>query len=337
MDFVRSFQTLDEKTILPWLRDVRTKAYAPSSGYRVGAILIVKTSSGFLGFAGVNVESIEHRLSIHGEEGALSALITTLGPDVAIESAWVIGGVDHDGPESDIVAHCCGNCRQQLAGIARVPDIRVRNCALSGRVVDTALNDLLPDSFSFDNFNAESSALRSRAIATITPDQDVASLTRRAVRQDPHDIPALRAWAADLNSLNYASHTSQTVILALDNGAYVAGVKVENAVFTGLSAMQAALAIANVSQKPGWSVSEAFVFSERGGDAGPLRDDEIMPLSLSALQILSEFSKSSIIPVTHLCANGDGLTLTLADWGCEAPRMHHETRRIRNGLLLSAA
>ncbi|WP_148285147.1 cytidine deaminase family protein [Micavibrio aeruginosavorus] len=337
MDFVRSFHTLDEKTIMPWLRDVRMQAYAPASGYRVGAVLIVKTATGFLGFAGVNVESIEHRLSIHGEEGALSALVTTLGPDVAIESAWVIGGVDDHGSESDMVAHCCGNCRQQLAGLARTPDIRVRNCALSGRVVDTALNDLLPDSFSFDNFNAESSALRSRAIETITPDQDVNDLARRAVRNEPHDIPALRAWAGELKSLNYASHTSQTVILALDNGTYVAGVKIENAVFTGLSAMQAALAIANVSQKPGWSVTEAFVFSERGGDAGALRGDEIMPLSLSALQILNEFSKSSIIPLTHLCANGDGMTMTLADWGAEAPRMHHETRRIRNGLLLSAA
>jgi cytidine deaminase len=195
MDFVRSFPTLDEKTIMPWLRDVRMKAYAPSSGYRVGAILIVKTLSGFLGFAGVNVESVEHRLSVHGEEGALSALITTLGPDVAIESAWVIGGVDEHGPESDLVAHCCGNCRQQLAGVARTPDIRVHNCALSGRVVDTALNNLLPDSFSFDNFSAEASAMRARAIETVTPDQDVAALVRRAVRHDLQDIAALRAWS----------------------------------------------------------------------------------------------------------------------------------------------
>ena len=108
----------------------RQLAYAPYSGFQVGAALATKAGKIF---AGCNVENVSLGLTICAERSAIAAAIAEGSKDfVAI--AVVTGGKKPAVP--------CGACRQVLAEFA--PNMRVVAATIGGQVQEFDLAELLP-------------------------------------------------------------------------------------------------------------------------------------------------------------------------------------------------
>ncbi len=117
-------------------RAARALAYAPYSGYRVGAALL--TSNGSV-VSAANVENASYGLTICAERAVVVAAIA------AGHRRFEAVAVAADGPEP---ASLCGACRQVLREFPRALELRVLCAGESGeQVVVTTLGDLLPDSF----------------------------------------------------------------------------------------------------------------------------------------------------------------------------------------------
>jgi cytidine deaminase len=117
-------------------RAARERAYAPYSGFRVGAAL--RTEQGEVVTAG-NVENASYGLAICAERAAVAAAVA-LGHR-RFEAIAVAG------PGPDPVPPC-GACRQVLREFPRGPELRVLCAGEAGeRLLDTTLGALLPDSF----------------------------------------------------------------------------------------------------------------------------------------------------------------------------------------------
>jgi cytidine deaminase len=105
-----------------------SKAYAPYSGYLVGASLL--TSDGRV-FDGVNVENAAYPLGVCAEKSAI----------VAAASAGVRPG---DIEAIGITASPCGGCRQWLHEW-RIGRVSFRRA--DGTIADYGADDLLPDTW----------------------------------------------------------------------------------------------------------------------------------------------------------------------------------------------
>lgn len=114
---------------------VREHAYAPYSGFKVGAAL--STPSGRV-FAGCNVENAAYPEGTCAEAGAIAAMIAA--GETRIAALAVIA--DSPGPVAP-----CGGCRQKIAEFAG-PDVIVTMATVSGATRDIAVRDLLPGAFS---------------------------------------------------------------------------------------------------------------------------------------------------------------------------------------------
>lgn len=119
--------------------DARDKAYAPYSGFSVGAALL--TRDGRL-FHGCNVENSVYGLCNCAERTALFAAVAAgYGPGDFAALA-VIG--DTDGPIAP-----CGACRQVMIELG-LPDLAVVLCNLEGETEMTTAGKLLPGAFRMD-------------------------------------------------------------------------------------------------------------------------------------------------------------------------------------------
>jgi cytidine deaminase len=130
--------TVDWKTLVEAATRARANAYAPYSGYQVGAALVA--DDGRI-FAGCNVENASYGLALCAERNAVGQLVAAGGKrPVAI--AVVTAGPEPGSP--------CGLCRQTLTEFA--DDLPI-GLALPGdeapRVIKT-LRDLFPDPFRGD-------------------------------------------------------------------------------------------------------------------------------------------------------------------------------------------
>lgn len=123
------------KTMIALARAARAKAWAPYSGFKVGACL--RTPEGEL-FAGCNVENAAYPQSSCAEASAISALVGAGRRRIA--EVVVVGG--GKGPCTP-----CGGCRQRLAEFARI-DTPVHMADPRGRILlSTTLGALLPHAF----------------------------------------------------------------------------------------------------------------------------------------------------------------------------------------------
>ena len=115
--------------------DVAERAYAPYSGFRVGAA--VRTVAGGV-YVGANLENGSYGLTNCAERAAVAAAVAAEGPSTRIAAVAVV----HPGVEP---CSPCGACRQVLLELA-APDALVRYRSPEGPIT-RPLAELLPDTF----------------------------------------------------------------------------------------------------------------------------------------------------------------------------------------------
>ena len=119
------------------------RAYAPYSGYPVGAA--VRTVSGEV-FVGCNVENAAYPLGNCAEQAALAAMVLGGGRTVT-EVVVVTSGRTPGTP--------CGGCRQRIREFAQ-PETLVHATTVDGNAVTMTMQQLLPVSFGPDHLEPES-------------------------------------------------------------------------------------------------------------------------------------------------------------------------------------
>ncbi|MBQ8508739.1 MAG: cytidine deaminase [Clostridia bacterium] len=123
------------KALIDAARAVRENAYAPYSGYKVGAALLGK--SGRI-YAGCNFENASFGAGACAERVALGAAIAA--GERRFDAICVCGG--------DLSVTPCGICRQALAEFTNNNNLRVICCAPEGdEVREYTLGELLPFGF----------------------------------------------------------------------------------------------------------------------------------------------------------------------------------------------
>jgi len=124
---------MDESRIVAAAVEARGRAYAPYSGFAVGAALL---SKGGRVFTGCNVENASYGLTMCAERVALFRAVAE-----GVREFLVIAVACGEVPCSP-----CGACRQALYEFA--PDLRVIMADGEGRAWNAAsLSELLPSAF----------------------------------------------------------------------------------------------------------------------------------------------------------------------------------------------
>ncbi|GLK77399.1 cytidine deaminase [Methylopila jiangsuensis] len=123
----------------------RERAYAPYSGFTVGAALI--TPDGAI-HAGCNVENAAYPVGACAEAGAISAMVAGGGRRIA--AMLVVAG-------GEGLCTPCGACRQRIREFA-APDTPVHVAGPEGLRRSFTLEQLLPASFGPDVLDAARSA-----------------------------------------------------------------------------------------------------------------------------------------------------------------------------------
>ena len=121
-------------TLLNAARDVRERAYAPYSKFKVGAA--VRGASGQI-YAGCNVENVAYPEGTCAEAGAMAAMVAA-GETELIEVAVIA--------DSPAPVPPCGGCRQKLREFAG-PELPVLVADPGGIRQQWTLDQLLPFSF----------------------------------------------------------------------------------------------------------------------------------------------------------------------------------------------
>jgi cytidine deaminase len=114
-------------------RQARRRAYAPYSGFKVGAAVL----AGGAVFPGANVENASYPVGICAERAALAA--AAVSGARRIDAVAVASGTTEPTPP-------CGMCLQALAELG-APSLPVVLVGAGGGRVETTLRELLPRAF----------------------------------------------------------------------------------------------------------------------------------------------------------------------------------------------
>ena len=124
--------TQADLALLAFAREAQDKAYAPYSGFRVGAAIFADGEI----YQGCNVENAAYGSPMCAERGA--AMAAVLAGNTFFDAIAVVG--DSEDPTVP-----CGSCRQFLAEFN--PDMRVVMGGRLEHVRASSLDELLPDAF----------------------------------------------------------------------------------------------------------------------------------------------------------------------------------------------
>jgi cytidine deaminase len=128
-------------------RDAATRAYAPYSGFHVGAALLLKNGDVV---TGANVENASYGLTLCAETSAVAKIANEGWIGELAEVAIVGGRPDGNALVGSDPVHPCGRCRQILNEAAErsKTDILVHCASGDGDAVKSyRLSELLPASF----------------------------------------------------------------------------------------------------------------------------------------------------------------------------------------------
>ncbi|MEM8570714.1 MAG: cytidine deaminase [Pseudomonadota bacterium] len=120
----------------------RETAYAPYSGFKVGAALLAADGQVY---SGCNVENVAYPEGTCAEAGAIAAMVRG-GAREILELAVVA-----DGP---MPIPPCGGCRQKIAEFASAETVIIM-ARLSGEMTRMNLGELLPGRFRADHMTGD--------------------------------------------------------------------------------------------------------------------------------------------------------------------------------------
>ena len=132
---------MTDKELMRLAIEARERAYAPYSGYKVGAALLGKSGKVYLG---CNVENASYTPTNCAERTAIFKAVSE--GEREFSAIAVCGGIGEKISES---CTPCGVCRQVLAEFCS-PDFRIVMGSEHNLRV-TTLGELLPDSFGKNN------------------------------------------------------------------------------------------------------------------------------------------------------------------------------------------
>jgi len=140
---------MDRETLLDAARGAAQHAYAPYSGFRVGAAVFATRGLENRVVLGANVENASLGLTLCAERAALSA--TRMLPAEEDKNVWQVTHIAIScldaAPSAPVSARMpCGACRQWIAELA--PDAIVY---VDGVAREFRLADLLPEAFRLDS------------------------------------------------------------------------------------------------------------------------------------------------------------------------------------------
>jgi len=124
---------MKEKELIEKAKKARLKAYAPYSGFKVGAALL--TRSGKV-HTGANVENSTFSLTVCAERVAVFKAVARGDKDFA----KIVVVADKGLPITP-----CGACRQVLSEFAK--DLKIVCTNLQGKIERYSLKELLPEAF----------------------------------------------------------------------------------------------------------------------------------------------------------------------------------------------
>ena len=129
--------TKDYDLLLQSARDILRRAYAPYSGFKVGAAIL--THEGKI-FTGCNVENASYGLTICAERSAIfTAVANSEGGKLALRAVAVVN-------EKEVPCPPCGACRQVISEFGMDTIVLFKSEA---GYQEMTISDLLPSSFQF--------------------------------------------------------------------------------------------------------------------------------------------------------------------------------------------
>ena len=132
--------TATEPELLEAARAVQANAYAPYSGFLVGAAL--RTPSGSV-FTGCNVENAAYPQGTCAEAGAIAAMVAA--GERAIDVVVTVA-------DGEMLATPCGGCRQKIREFATSKTV-IHVAGPEGVRATYTMDQLLPDSFGPENLS----------------------------------------------------------------------------------------------------------------------------------------------------------------------------------------
>jgi cytidine deaminase len=123
---------MDDRELVRLANEVRTKAYAPYSGFQVGAALLCADGTVY---TGVNIENAAYGPSICAERTAIFKAISEGHRDFV--KIAVTCDREYCQP--------CGTCRQVM--MEHAPDLEILMGSVDGSFKRTTIRDLLPEAF----------------------------------------------------------------------------------------------------------------------------------------------------------------------------------------------
>lgn len=124
----------DSKQLMALARRAMKRAYAPYSGFHVGAAVLLRNGAVF---TGCNVENASYGLTICAERNAIFAAVAASPKKLEIVAVAVVNS-------RGVACSPCGACRQVIAEFG--PRAVVWYLGSNG-VTHLAMDELLPDGF----------------------------------------------------------------------------------------------------------------------------------------------------------------------------------------------